>query len=106
MAKARTKYLRTPAILIVASGRGDTDSRTAENRDATAAAVQNFLLAATARGLATFWSSCPRGCNDVVTDFCGFSDGAAVIGIVYLGYASETVDPPPRSPHRLNVITS
>lgn len=100
VAKTRTKYLRTPSILVVGSSAGDTSTRTAENRDATAAAIQNLLLAATARGLATFWSSCPRGCNDTVVDFCRFSQGSTVVGILYLGYSSQAVEAPLRpAPH-------
>ena len=106
VSKTRTKYLRTPAILVVASAQGDTQLRTAENRDATAAAIQNILLGATARGLASFWSSCPRGCNDTVVEFCGFSDSAAIVGIVYLGYATKDADAPPRPTPPLTMITT
>lgn len=102
--KARTKYLRTPAVLVVASSPGDTPVRTAENRDATAAAIQNLLLAARARGIATFWSSCPRGCNDAVVNFCGFDSASAVVGIVYLGYSSKDVEVPLRPRARLAVF--
>ena len=49
--------------------------RTAENRDAVAAGVQNILLAATAHGLASYWGSCPKGANDVVAELCGFEPG-------------------------------
>jgi nitroreductase len=104
--KARTKYLRTPAILVVASGQGDTQLRTVENRDATAAAIQNILLGATARGLASFWSSCPRGCNDTVVEFCGFSESASIVGIVYLGHATQSAEAPPRPEPPLSMITS
>ncbi|MFM8858396.1 MAG: nitroreductase [Actinomycetota bacterium] len=106
VAKARTKYLRTPAILVVASAQGDTQLRTVENRDATAAAIQNILLAATARGLASFWSSCPRGCNDTVVEFCGFSENASIVGIVYLGYATTSADTPPRPAPSLSMIST
>lgn len=104
VAKTRTKYVRTPAILVVASATGETPLRTLENRDATAAAVQNLLLAATGRGLATFWSSCPRGANDTAVEFCGFSEGSSVVAIVYLGYAAKSVDPPARTPPKLTTI--
>ena len=66
--KARGKYLRTPATLVVGTAAGDSPLRTAENRDAVAAGIQNLLLAATAAGLATYWGSCPKGANDVVAD--------------------------------------
>lgn len=104
--KTRTKYLRTPAVLVVASASGDTPSRTAENRDATAAAIQNLLLAATARGLATFWSSCPRGANETVVDFCDFTAHSAVVGIIYLGWSSKAISAPDRPVPRLKTITT
>ncbi len=104
--KARTKYLRTPALLVVGSSPGDTESRTTENRDATAAAIQNVLLAATARGIATFWSSCPRGCNEVVADFSGFAQDTSVVGIVYLGYTAHTIEAPARPAPHLSIISS
>lgn len=103
--KTRTKYLRTPAVLVVASAHGDTPLRTIENRDATAAAIQNILLGATARGLASFWSSCPRGCNDTVVEFCGFSKNSSIVGIVYIGNASKSAEVPPRPEPTLHVIT-
>jgi nitroreductase len=96
VAKARTKYLRTPATLVVGSAPGESDLRTAENRDATAAGVQNLLLAATAAGLATYWGSCPNGANDVVAELCGFEAGTHVTAIIYLGWANATVEPATR----------
>jgi nitroreductase len=102
--KALGKYLRTPATLIVAARPGDSDLRTAENRDAVAAGVQNILLAGTAHGLATYWGSCPKGANDPVAEWCGFEPGSHVAAIIYLGWASETVAPPERPPLELRVL--
>ncbi|MEZ5140840.1 MAG: hypothetical protein R2711_19325 [Acidimicrobiales bacterium] len=58
--KLRTKYGRSPVVLL-AWVRGDGDAvRRREDRDATAAAVQNLLLGATAFGLASYWGArCP-----------------------------------------------
>jgi nitroreductase len=96
VAKTRGKYLRTPATLVVGAAPGDSPLRTAENRDSTAAGMQNLLLAATAAGLATYWGSCPKGANDVVAQWCGFDDGTHVTGLVYLGWASSEVAAPER----------
>jgi nitroreductase len=96
VAKARVKYLRTPAVLVVGSAPGDTPDRTAENRDAAAAGVQNLLLAATAHGLASYWGSCPKGANDPVAELCGFEPGTHVTAIIYLGWATEQVATPDR----------
>jgi nitroreductase len=102
--KARGKYLRTPATLVIAARPGDSPMRTAENRDAVAAGVQNILLAGTAHGLATYWGSCPKGANEAVAALCGFDDGSTVVAIVYVGWATELPEPPERPPVALRVI--
>jgi nitroreductase len=94
--KTRTKFARTPAVLVVGSAPGDTPLRTTENRDATAAAVQNLLLAATAAGLASYWSSCPKGASTPVAQWCGFDEGTEVVALVYLGWADGEVAVPER----------
>ncbi len=104
VAKTRTKYLRTPAILVVGSAAGDSELRTAENRDSVAAGVQNLLLAATAHGLASYWSSCPKGANDVTAALCGFDAGTTIVSIIYLGWAVEPAPALPRPPAELNII--
>lgn len=102
--KARGKYLRTPATLVVGSAAGDSADRTAENRDAVAAGIQNLLLAATAHGLATYWGSCPKGANDVVAALCGFEPGTHVAALIYLGWATHAPEPPARPPAHLHII--
>jgi nitroreductase len=96
VAKTRKKYLRTPATLVVGATAGDSPLRSVENRDATAAGIQNLLLAATAAGLASYWGSCPKGANDPVARWCGFDEGTAVCGLIYLGWASTVVAAPAR----------
>jgi nitroreductase len=96
VAKTRGKYLRTPATLVVGAAAGDSPLRSAENRDATAAGIQNLLLGATAVGLATYWGSCPKGANDPVARWCGFDEGTVVCGLIYLGWASTPVAAPDR----------
>ncbi|MCU1359880.1 MAG: putative oxidoreductase [Ilumatobacteraceae bacterium] len=105
VAKTRGKYLRTPATLVVGSAAGDSPQRTAENRDATAAGIQNLLLAATAAGLASYWGSCPKGASDVVAQWCGFQPGTTVCGLIYLGWASTDVAAPERPTPALTYLT-
>ena len=104
VAKALTKYLRTPTILIVGSAAGETELRTAENRDAVAAGVQNILLAATAQGLANYWSSCPTGANDATAALCQFEAGTTIVAIIYLGWANGAPAAPPRPPAPITII--
>lgn len=94
--RARTKYLRTPAILVAGSHSGDTPLRSAENRDSTAAGIQNILLGATAAGLASYWSSCPKGANDDIADFCGFAAGTLIVSLIYVGWPIRSVEAPER----------
>jgi nitroreductase len=98
VAKARTKYLRTPATLVVGAAPGDSPLRSAENRDAVAAGIQNLMLGATAAGLATYWGSCPKGANDVVAGWCQFEPDTFVVALIYLGWASTDVAAPERPP--------
>ena len=102
--KAKGKYLRTPATLVVGSSEGDSSLRTAENRDAVAAGIQNLLLAATSTGLATYWGSCPKGANDAVTQLCGWHPSTHVSALIYLGWASSEVAPPDRPAPELTFL--
>jgi len=104
--KARTKYLRTPMTLVVGSAPGDSSLRTEENRDAVAAGIEIILLAATSHGLASYWSTCPNGANDVVAELCGFEPGTHISGLIYLGWATSTVEPPSRPAPDVHVIAA
>ena len=104
--KTRTKYTRTPVTLVVGSSPGDSHLRTAENRDAVAAGIQILLLAATAHGLASYWGSCPKGANDVVSDLCCFEAGTHISALIYLGWASSMVEPPGRPAPHVHVIAA
>lgn len=96
--KTRAKYSRAPVVLVVGSRPGDSAVRTAENRDAVAAAVQNLLLGATATGLASYWSSCPVGAEAAVARVAGFDPGTAIVAVVYLGYPTAPCVVPERPP--------
>lgn len=102
--KARGKYLRTPSTLVVGAEAGDSKLRTAENRDAAAAGIQNLLLGATSLGLASYWGSCPKGANDPVAELCDFPLGVTVVAIIYLGWASGRVEPPARPSVSLTIV--
>jgi nitroreductase len=102
--KARTKYLRTPVTLVVGSAPGDSPLRTAENRDAVAAGIQILLLAATEQGLGSYWGSCPKGANDVVAELCGFEPGTHISALIYLGWATTSVESPGRPAPEVHVI--
>jgi nitroreductase len=94
--KTRTKYLRTPALLVVGSSPHDNQMLAAENRDAVAAGLQNLLLGATTVGLASFWSTPALTVAPTVLDLCGFDADDRLVGMVYLGWATNDVPVPDR----------
>lgn len=94
--KARTKYLRSPWVVIVGADPGDSTERTAENRYAVAAGIQNMLLAAHAHGLAALWGSPARGANDTIVEMCRFPGGTEILGLVYLGWPTKEQESPGR----------
>jgi nitroreductase len=104
VAKSRVKYLRAPAVLVVGSSSPEP-ARELEDGYAVAAAVQNLLLAATAAGLASYWSSPPVADAPGVLALAGFPNGTQVVAVVYLGWAIRDMEPPPRPPVVLHHVT-
>jgi nitroreductase len=60
-----------------------------EEVSATAAAIQNLLLAATAKGIASFWSTGGLTHHPVMRNELGLGEEDRVLGILYLGYTDE-----------------
>jgi nitroreductase len=104
--KTRTKYLRTPATLVVGCGPDDNPMLHAENRDAVAAGIQNMLLGATTLGLASFWSTPALTQPDAVLDLCGFANDDRLVGIIYLGWATQECAAPERPHPSITHVTS
>lgn len=95
--KARGKYLRAPTIVLVAARpHHDDPELDVENLHAVAAGVQNFLLGATAAGLASFWGSGAPLRADSVKELCGFDVEDRLVALVYLGWPNGEVEPPQR----------
>lgn len=57
-----------------------------EEIEATACAIQNMHLMATARGLGMFWSTPKFIYSGALNDFLGLSVESKVVGLIYLGY--------------------
>lgn len=104
-AKTRTKYLRTPATLVVGCAPDGNEMLHAENRDAVAAGIQNLLLGATALGLASFWSTPALTQPDRVLELCGFDPDDRLVGIIYLGWAAQACPAPERPQLPITHIT-
>jgi nitroreductase len=84
--KARGKYLRAPVVLAIASRAADNEELTKENRDAVSAAIQNLLLAATAAGLASYWSTGAAMHSDRLRSVCEMDETDTMVGLVYIGW--------------------
>jgi nitroreductase len=92
--------LRPVAALIQVTCLRSADPVTArEDRDATAAAVQTLLLAATARGLGSFWSTSPLFTHPDTLRWFG-ADPAAEdhVATIWLGWPALVPAKPPRRP--------
>lgn len=105
-AKTMTKYARTPTVLVVGCAAHDHPTFHDENRDAVAAGIQNLLLGATAVGLASFWSTAPLADSERVLDLCGFDSDDRIIGVIYLGWSTGSVEAPQRPPTVVNHLDS
>ena len=104
--KTRTKYLRTPATLVVGSAVHTNELFNIENRDAVAAGIENLLLGATVAGLASFWSSPALTRPPGVLELCGFEPDTQLVGVIYLGWATDAVATPDRPRLLIKQVTS
>ncbi len=88
------------AMIVVTWVRAADAAVDLEDHAAAAAAVQNLLLAATADGLGTFWSTNPALGHPLTLRFCGVDPAReGFLGAIFLGEAAETPSAPPRVPH-------
>jgi nitroreductase len=59
---------------------------------ATAAAIQNILLGATAAGITSFWSTSGMTHHHAMKDFLKLKKDDIVMGMIYLGYSNEQAE--------------
>lgn len=92
--KIRAKPLRAPVIIAVAvQPHPGTKVWEVEEICATAAAIQNLLLAAEGLGLAAMWRTGDPCYSTPVKRFFGLDDPDTLLGMIYVGY--KAVDPKP-----------
>ncbi|WP_421118906.1 nitroreductase [Aquihabitans daechungensis] len=94
--KLRTKYARSPAVVLVWAKVDPQPVRAKEDRDAVAAAVQNLLLAATSVGLGNYWATVPEVLEDAVRRFAHLADDHDLVALVYLGWPTGEAAAPVR----------
>ena len=105
VAKTRGKFMRSPIIIVVASAEGATTNETEENRYAVAAGVQNMLLMAESFGLAALWGSPAKGANGAITTLCSMESTDHVMGIIYVGWPTQSVAAPLRPNIKITRLT-
>lgn len=87
---------RAPVVVAcVVRRRSDDVVQRREDRDAVAAAVQNLLLAAHARGLGAMWRTGAMTDEALVRRELGVAGDDEIVGFVYLG--RPALSPPPRT---------
>jgi len=96
VAKTRGKFMRSPIVIVVASAEGSTTNETEENKYAVAAGAQNMLLMAESFGLAALWGSPAKGANTAITALCSMDSTDHVMGIIYIGWPTQSVAAPQR----------
>jgi nitroreductase len=103
--KTRGKFMRSPIVIVVATAEGASTNETEENKYAVAAGVQNMLLMTESFGLAALWGSPAKGVNDAITTLCSMEPTDHVMGIVYLGWPTQSVSAPLRPDVKVTRLT-
>lgn len=94
LAAERARPLRAPVLIAVGVDRpSEPKVSEIENICATAAAVENMLLAAYALGLGAMWRTGPAAVDPAVKKFLGFDPDQQLIAFVYIGYPEAESNP-------------
>ncbi len=98
--KERAKPLRAPVLIVAAAAKPASPREILEeNIAATAAAVQNLLLAAHALGLAAKWRTGAPASDTRVKAFLGLEPDQPLVAFIYLGYPAIPLRPINRPGH-------
>lgn len=81
-------------VVVAAMKKGDNPKiPLVEEIASAAAAIQNLLLAATARGIGSFWSTGGLTFHPAMKDMLKLSEQDQVLGLLYFGYSDQPVVP-------------
>ena len=95
--KERGKPLRSPVLIAVGVDKpSEAKVLEVENICATAAAIENLLLAAHAKGLGAKWRTGNPATDPKVKQFLGFEPDQHLIGFLYIGYPESQSEPKER----------
>lgn len=99
LAKLRERLPTLGAMIQVTWVRDSNPAIDLEEHAAASAAVQNVLLAATAAGVGSFWSTNPALSHPLTQTWCGSNPTIeGFLGSLWLGIAAEQPLAPPRRP--------
>ena len=101
VAKLRGKYRRSAVVILVWVAVDADPVRAREDRDATAAGVQNLLISATANGLGSYWATLADTLVGAARAVAGVDGGHDLVALVYLGWPTGSVAAPPRPAPRI-----
>lgn len=87
--KEAARLERAPVVIACCVVPGEDPIEAREDRDAVAAAIQNLLLAANARGLGAMWRTGAMADEPEVRAELGLGERDAIVGFVYLGRPLE-----------------
>lgn len=92
--KERSKPLRSPVLIAVGVDKpSEAKVVEVENICASAAAVENLLLAVHAEGLGAKWRTGDPARDPKVKQFLGFEPDQYLIGFIYIGYPEFELEP-------------
>jgi nitroreductase len=89
------KLLRSHTAIVVGVTRNDDAQTAEEDYAAVACAIQNIMLAARGRGLASFWRTPGVLSRPQVAEILGVPADVRLIGVVHLGLPGEPFPPQP-----------
>lgn len=99
------KLLRAPVVLVASCLSTPDDSiRFQEDLAATAAAVENILLAAYARGLGSRWRTGQMAYHPGFRQILGLDPEETIVGIIYLGHPDSDTPKPAVVARRQDVV--
>lgn len=103
--RERQKPLRAPVVIAVAAIQTpNTHALPVEDIEATAAAVENMLLAAPALGLGAYWRTGDAANAEETRAFLGLKPEDHLVAWVYVGYPEEWGPVTPRTGHADKVV--
>ncbi|MCA1839568.1 MAG: nitroreductase [Actinomycetota bacterium] len=92
----RARPRRAPVIIaVIYVPSSDPLAIEVEDRYAVGAAVENMLLYARGKHLATFWRTGPAAQFEQVHEWLGLKQGEEIAGFVYVGFADPSQAPVP-----------